>query len=59
MFTEISKSVTSNTDLRFKALFAALKDNQEVKLLRTVLHYLSENKYNTDVEVLKQIFSKM
>ena len=55
-FTEISKSVTSNTDQRFKALFAALKDNQEVKLLRTVLKYLIENKYNADLEALKQLF---
>ena len=57
-FTEISKSVTSNTDSRFKALFATLKDNQEIKLLRTVLKYLSENKYNADTSALEQMFNQ-
>lgn len=55
-FTEISKSVTSNTDKRFKALFAAIKDSQEVSALRNVLRYLSEQKYNANVEDLKQLF---
>ena len=55
-FTEVSKNVTSNTDPRFKALFAALKDNQEVSTLRKVLRYLSEKKYNANVEALKQLF---
>lgn len=55
-FTEISKSVTSNTDKRFKALFAAIKDNQEVSALRNVLRYLSIKKYNADLEQLKQLF---
>lgn len=57
-FTEVSKSITSNTDPRFKALFAALKDNQEIKLLRTVLRYLSENKYNADTATLRQMFNQ-
>lgn len=57
-FTEISKSVTSNTDPRFKSLFAALKDNQEIKLLRTVLKYLSESKYNADTVTLEQMFNQ-
>ena len=55
-FTEVSKSVTSNTDPRFKALFAALKDSREVSTLRNVLRYLSEKKYNANVEALKQLF---
>lgn len=54
-FTEISKRVTSNADQRFKALFAALKENHEIKLLRTVLNYLSENKYNADTTKLNQM----
>ncbi|MBO4918328.1 MAG: hypothetical protein J5374_10670 [Bacteroidales bacterium] len=57
-FTEISKSITSNTDPRFKALFAALTDNQEIKLLRSTLKYLSENKYNADIASLKRIFNQ-
>lgn len=55
-FTKISKRVTSNADRRFKALFVAIKDNQEVCLLRNVLEYLSEEKYNANLEYLKQIF---
>ena len=57
-FTEISKSVTSNTDKRFKALFAAIRDNQEVSALRNVLRYLSDKKYNADLEQLKRLMSK-
>ena len=56
-FTKISKSVASNTDRRFKALFAALKDNQEIRLLRSVLKYLCENKYDADTTELSQMFN--
>ena len=35
---------------------AALKDSREVSTLRQVLRYLSENKYNANVEHLKQMF---
>ena len=55
-FTQESKAVTSNTDPRFKRLFAALRDNVEITVLRTTLHYLCENKYNTDLEMLKSLF---
>lgn len=56
-FTQESKAVTSNTDPRFKHLFAALKGNGEISALRTTLHYLCENQYNADIEVLKGLFS--
>jgi hypothetical protein len=56
-FTQESKTVTSNTDHRFKSLFAALKDNGEINTLRTSLRYLCENKYNVDEEVLKSMFA--
>ena len=55
-FTNISKRITSNTDNRFKALFAAIKDSQEMSMLRNVLKYLSEEKYHVDLEYLKQLF---
>lgn len=55
-FTDISKCVTSNTDKRFKALFAAINNNPEICTLRNTLKYLIEKKYNTDLEYLKQLF---
>lgn len=54
-FTRLTKTVTSNTDPRFKGLFAALNGNGEISALRTALHYLCENKYSTDIEELKSI----
>ena len=56
-FTKESKSVTSNTDPRFKSLFAALSDNGEISALRSTLRYLSDSKYSTDSSVLKQLFT--
>lgn len=55
-FTDISKRVTSNEDKRFKALFEAIKNSQEVSALQNVLKYLSEKKYNADLDYLKQLF---
>ncbi len=55
-FTQISKSVTSNSDWRFKSLFAAIQDNSEILALKKSLKYLSENKYVSDSECLKKIF---
>lgn len=55
-FTQQSKAVTSNTDLRFKRLFAALSGNVEITALRTTLNYLCEYKYNADIKVLKSLF---
>lgn len=55
-FTKQSKSVTSNTDSRFKSLFSAIKDNTEIKVLRNALKYLSDNNYKTNDDYLKTIF---
>lgn len=55
-FTEESKRVSSNTDQRFKALFAAIKEYPEIRSLRQALRYLSENKYRTDDAQLKAMF---
>lgn len=55
-FTQVSKSVTSNNDTRFKELFEDIKDNYEIKVLRRVLKYLSDNQYKVDMETLKGLF---
>ena len=55
-FTQVSKSVTSNNDTRFKELFEGIKDNYEIKVLRRVLKYLSDNQYKVDMETLKGLF---
>lgn len=52
-FTQMSKSVTSNTDPRFKALFAAIKDNVEIKALKMSLKYMCEEQYRVANEVLR------
>lgn len=55
-FTKVSKSVTSNTDVRFKNLFAAIKDNTEVKVLKKTLKYLCQNQYRSDIAQLKGLY---
>lgn len=55
-FTKISKSITSNTDVRFKRLFAAIKDNPEVVVLKQALKYLNEMQYKVDIVRLQSLF---
>lgn len=55
-FTRLSKSVTSNTDTRFKSLFSAIRNNSEIKALKKTLKYLCENKYQSDDNKLKELF---
>lgn len=55
-FTKVSKSVTSNTDVRFKRLFAAIKDNHEIVVLKQTLRYLSEMQYEADIEHLQSLY---
>lgn len=55
-FTEVSKSVSSNSDPRFKSLFAAIKDNNEIRSLKMALKYLCDNSYTSDSERLGEIF---
>ena len=57
-FTKISKSTTSNTDQRFKSLFKAIKDNNEIRNLKDSLKYLCDNEYNVNIEILKETFTK-
>lgn len=56
-FTKVSKSVTSNADTRFKKLFDAIKDNEEIQVLKSVLKYLSQNLYGSEIERLKILFN--
>lgn len=55
-FTAISKSVTSNTDDRFRKLFKALRNTREFRNLRESLVYMGQNRYLTDVNVLRSLF---
>ena len=52
----LSMSVTSNTDERFKNLFAAINGNSEFRALKRTLEYLLDKKYNTNVSELTRIF---
>lgn len=54
-FIKISKSVTSNTDSRFKRLFAELNENAEINALRNALRYLLDTRYNADLTQLQKI----
>lgn len=56
-FTKISKSITSNSDERFKSLFAAINKNHEFCKLKLVLKYLLEHKYETDISQLSFLFN--
>ena len=49
-------SVTSNTDERFKNLFAAINGNSEFRALKMALKYLLDNQYNMDISELARIF---
>lgn len=55
-FTKETKDVNAKSDFRFKSLFAALEDHKEIKKLRSVLIYLNENQYKSDIAKLQKIF---
>ncbi len=48
----------SNKDSRFKDLFTALRDNREIKLLKSVLTYLIKAKYLASDTELLEIFAR-
>lgn len=56
-FIKLSKTVNSNSDKRFKKLFEAIKNNPEVSILKSVLKYLTENKFSAKEEDLEEIFN--
>lgn len=55
-FTKLSKTVTSNKDIRFKHLFAAIDNNVEIVALKRTLEYLNKTQYKADVEQLRLLF---
>lgn len=57
-FTKESKSVTSNSDDRFKSLFKAItfSGSREFLNLKSSLEYMIQNRYNTDLSILKAKF---
>lgn len=55
-FTKLSKNVASNADPRFKSLFAAIKENSEIRSLKLALKYLCDKKYTSDSECLREMF---
>lgn len=57
-FTKITKSITSNTDTRFKSLFEAIQENREICNLRNTLQYLCNNTYNANSDEIKDMFTK-
>ena len=54
-FTDETKKVSSNSDSRFKDLFAAIKDNSEIRFLKMALKYLCENQFSARCEYLRQL----
>ena len=55
-FTDETKRVSSNSDPRFKSLFAAIRNNSEIHSLKMALKYLCENQYSSDSAYLKELF---
>ncbi|MCQ2369583.1 MAG: hypothetical protein MJ007_03790 [Paludibacteraceae bacterium] len=55
-FTKCTKKVTSNINPIFTRLFSILEDSSEFGLLKQVLTYLIENKYQSTNDSLKQFF---
>lgn len=55
-FTKLSKSVTSNTDERFKNLLAAINGISEFRALNMTLKYLLDKQYKTDISELTRFF---
>lgn len=54
-FTYQTKKVSSKEDATFKRLFQVLKKADEAIILKKVLEYLKNNKFNSDPEELKVI----
>lgn len=57
-FTAQTKNVMSNKDARFKRLFKAMKDVEEVRLLGTVLTYLVNKTYAVDTDEIISLFKQ-
>lgn len=55
-FKKQTKTVDSKHDIRFKNLFKAIRRNAEITMLRNVLNYLKEHRYQSKIEELKYFF---
>lgn len=55
-FTNETKRVSSNSDPRFKSLFEAIKNNNEMQSLKMALTYLCEKQYSSDSTYLRELF---
>ena len=54
--TRETKTVTTKKDARFKRLFEDLKDASEMVLLRNVLIYLKEHRFDSKEEEMRLLF---
>ncbi len=54
-FTTEVKKVTSNKDARFRGLFVAIKDEQEIKTFKKVIKYLLDKAYYSNDDDLSKI----
>lgn len=57
-FTKITKDVKAKNDYRFKSLFGALENCEEIKVFRSVLNYMNDKQYNCDLKELQKLFDK-
>lgn len=57
-FTTQTKNVMSNKDPRFKELFMAMEDSGEMKLMKSLLAYLTATTYRSKDEELAAIFEE-
>lgn len=57
-FTKITKDVKAKNDYRFKSLFGALENCEEIKVFRSVLNYMNDKQYNCDLKELQKIFDE-
>ena len=55
-FTRVTKTITTQTDPRFKKLFNDLKGCREIVIFRQALSHLKENRFTSSDEELKRIF---
>lgn len=55
-FKKNTKNVNSKNDIRFKKLFKALRQNPEIVILRNILNYLKEHRYQSREEDLLKLF---
>lgn len=55
-FTAQTKNVTSNKDPRFKRLFNAMRNAEEMKLMETLVSYLVAHTYNSLEQDLRKFF---